>query len=117
MDKLDYIDHTLTQILKQLEKTTTILSELSLTKNVAPPQPPPFDPKDIKLLGAYRIYWKDGGYSIAVIGNLQNGTKWYAPANWSPKLESGVASTNWEYVIKVELIQEQQYNTKQRNAT
>ncbi len=32
--------------------------------------------------GCYRIFWKDGGSSVAAIGGTGNGTYWMAPSNW-----------------------------------
>jgi hypothetical protein len=49
--------------------------------------------------GAYKIYWKSGGSSIATIGFHQDGTRWFAPINW---LE--VPSSNWKAIKKVKLI-------------
>ncbi len=41
--------------------------------------------------GLYRIWWKDGGCSIAAVGVLSNGDKWLAPTNWvHPTEEQGV---------------------------
>lgn len=39
------------------------------------------DRKQLKP-GLYRVYWKDGGYSIAAIGVTRNGDLWLAPTNW-----------------------------------
>lgn len=33
-------------------------------------------------LGAYRIYWKSGGSSVATIGMTWDGGRWIAPSNW-----------------------------------
>ena len=37
-----------------------------------------------KLLkpGIYRLYWKEGGSSLAAVGMCQDGTRWMAPVNW-----------------------------------
>jgi hypothetical protein len=43
-------------------------------------------------LGVYRLYWKGGGYSLASIGQLDDGTHWFAPSNWSSK---NVQSVGW----------------------
>lgn len=32
--------------------------------------------------GLYRVYWADGGSSIAAIGQDSNGDRWIAPTNW-----------------------------------
>jgi hypothetical protein len=33
-------------------------------------------------LGLYKIYWTDGGSSLAAIGNSREGERWLAPTNW-----------------------------------
>lgn len=33
--------------------------------------------------GAYRVYWKSGGNSLATVGNMHDGTRWIAPTNWT----------------------------------
>ena len=40
-------------------------------------------------LGAYRIYWKSGGSSIATIGMTWDGGRWIAPSNW-------ISPASWE---------------------
>src|SRR5437879_3783429 len=47
---------------------------------------------DISQLGVYRLFWKSGGSSVATIGNLDNGTRWFAASNWTSEFPSGVAS-------------------------
>jgi hypothetical protein len=32
--------------------------------------------------GLYRVYWDEGGYSLAAVGVLSNGDRWLAPINW-----------------------------------
>tara|TARA_R110000772_G_scaffold99174_1_gene198717 strand:- start:3940 stop:4299 length:360 start_codon:yes stop_codon:yes gene_type:complete len=32
--------------------------------------------------GLYRIWWKDGGSSLASVGSDQHGFRWLAPTNW-----------------------------------
>lgn len=34
-------------------------------------------------LGLYEIFWKDGGSSLASVGNLHEGVRWIAPINWT----------------------------------
>ncbi len=63
-----------------------------------------------KPLGVYRLYWKDGGMSVASVGALYDGRRWFAPANWTSKWAEGIASTNWRLVEKMELIEEWQYD-------
>ncbi len=53
-------------------------------------------------LGLYRIYWKQGGYSLAAIGQLDDGNRWMAPINWTNKSEKNICtSTHWKYVKSV----------------
>jgi hypothetical protein len=37
--------------------------------------------RELKI-GIYRIYWTEGGSSIAAVGITQTGDKWIAPLNW-----------------------------------
>lgn len=53
--------------------------------------------------GLYKIYWKEGGSSLASVGSLNDGTRWYAPCNWTGENEF-VACTDWDEVERVELI-------------
>lgn len=61
--------------------------------------------KEAKKLknGLYKIYWKDGGYSLASIGRLHNGKPWFAPDNWTAVNEWGIACTLWNKIKFVEL--------------
>lgn len=54
--------------------------------------------------GLYKLTWIDGGYSLAAVGCLHDGSNWYAPVNWTSKCEHGVASTKWEAVDSIEAI-------------
>lgn len=59
--------------------------------------------------GLYRIFYKKkhgGGFSLASVGGTYDGTRWYAPCNWTTKSNSKpmVASTDWSHVKKVEKI-------------
>lgn len=67
--------------------------------------------KDFKglNLGVYKIYWKKrhgGGHSLASVGQTYNGTRWYAPCNWTSENNDypSVASTDWSKIKKVEQI-------------
>jgi hypothetical protein len=68
------------------------------------------DEKFNKLpLGLYRIHWKDGGTSVAAIGQDDVGNHWIAPANWTDKTDetgfvrvSVINKASW--IKKVELI-------------
>lgn len=57
--------------------------------------------------GLYRIYWKEGGSSLAAVGCIYNGDRWMAPCNWTsrdydyPKVAT---CHNWRKVERVELI-------------
>lgn len=63
-------------------------------------------PDDVGKLehGLYRIYWRDGDAnetSIAAVGSLHDGTRWFAPTNWTAKCEHGIASVRWDLVSHV----------------
>lgn len=32
--------------------------------------------------GIYRLYWKEGGFSLAAVGRDSAGRVWFAPVNW-----------------------------------
>jgi hypothetical protein len=53
-------------------------------------------------LGLYRIYWKDGGMSLAAVGQTETGMRWFAPTNWVV-----VPWFDWSGVWRVELITDQ----------
>jgi hypothetical protein len=53
-------------------------------------------------IGIYRLYWVDGGSSRAAVGMLYDGTRWFAPSNWTNQLASGVVSTDWSLVARIE---------------
>ena len=48
--------------------------------------------------GLFNLFWKDGGSSYAAVGSLHDGTRWFAPTNWTSKTTEGIASTKWRYV-------------------
>ena len=54
---------------------------------------------EVRLLGhgIYRIYWKDGGSSLASVGSLSNGDRWFAPTNWIT-----VPCVDWRSVKRAE---------------
>lgn len=65
----------------------------------------PTDPKRFDasgLYGLYRVYWKDGGSSLASIGMLGNGDRWLAPVNWIHPTED---QDIWDRVARVKLIE------------
>ena len=56
-------------------------------------------------LGVYRLYWKDGGReSLATVGMLHDGTRWFAPVNWTARDVAGIASTKWRLVERMEKV-------------
>jgi hypothetical protein len=59
--------------------------------------------------GVYRIWWEEGGSSVASVGILHDGTPWFMPANWTGdgKIQ---ASTDWDDVERVELIAQGPYD-------
>jgi hypothetical protein len=73
-----------------------------LFTKIQPKEDPVFDPQDLKH-GVYRIYWKDGGSSVASVGSTSDGTRWYQPSNWI----SEEVCTSWSRVERVELIETQ----------
>lgn len=55
-------------------------------------------------LGVYRVFWNDGGSSVAAIGQLHDGTRWLAPANWTASALPGVVVCSplwWRRVDRV----------------
>lgn len=55
-------------------------------------------------LGLYRLFWKGGGYSLAAVGALHSGNRWYACVNWTSGATEGIASTDWSRVEKAEIL-------------
>ncbi len=52
--------------------------------------------------GLYRLYWKSGGFSLAAVGSLYSGKRWFAPVNWtSPDKDKKVVSSDWKSVLSV----------------
>lgn len=52
-------------------------------------------------LGLYRIFWKTGGQSYASVGQLNDGTRWFAPSNWSSRDQKDVVCTEWRKIRAV----------------
>ncbi len=48
--------------------------------------------------GIYILEWKIGGASVAAVGVLHDGRRWYAPINWTSVSPMGIASCNWVQV-------------------
>jgi hypothetical protein len=51
--------------------------------------------------GLYEIFWKEGGSSLASIGVLFDGTRWYAPCNWTGSSGESIASSDWTQIAYV----------------
>jgi hypothetical protein len=49
-------------------------------------------------LGLYVLRWTEGGTSLAAVGQLYDGARWYAPVNWTSRVPGGIACTNWSLV-------------------
>lgn len=87
---------------------------------VAPPTPEADLGEEMRQrkLGAYRLYWKSGGSSVAAVGMAYDGTRWFAPANWTTgSVNASLAalvSTDWSGVERVELIEPYRNTTGRR---
>jgi hypothetical protein len=46
-------------------------------------------------IGLYRLYWKEGGFSLAAVGMSADGSMWFAPVNWC---DGGIRQTSWATV-------------------
>ena len=59
--------------------------------------------------GVYRLYWKEGGSSLAVVGSMHSGARWFACANWTGKDGCGIPGSDhrkfWNKVKKAEAIE------------
>lgn len=55
--------------------------------------------------GLYFIFWKSGGRSLASVGLLHNGDRWFAAHNWTGESTSKIASTSWRDVDCVWMIE------------
>ena len=64
--------------------------------------------------GVYRLFWHRGGCSVAAVGMLSDGSRWYAPANWTSSDADGVASADWSPVKSAELIESYQGSRRKR---
>lgn len=83
-----------------------------ILKLATEPQDPPPDLAEQmrhRQLGVYRLFWKTGGCSVASVGMTYDGTRWFAPANWTTGSADAslatVVSTDWGRVDRVELIE------------
>lgn len=65
-------------------------------------------------LGLYRIHWDEGDTSLAAVGQCHDGSRWFAPVNWTCAFPdqptpgswpiARVATTDWDMVVRVEKI-------------
>ena len=55
--------------------------------------------------GVYRLYWSPRTYSLASVGSLHNGDRWFACANWVSGDKEGITSQSWEGVVRAVLIE------------
>lgn len=62
------------------------------------------EPACTRKLGVYHLFWRSGGSSVAAVGQLDDGTLWYAPANWTSHNPHAIASTDWSLVSHASLI-------------
>lgn len=51
--------------------------------------------------GIYRLWWKDGGSSLAAVGITTDGKRWFAPTNWVRPDSNGA---HWRDVRRAELV-------------
>jgi hypothetical protein len=66
--------------------------------------------------GVYTIYWLYGQkfpYSIGAVGSDSEGDSWFMPVNWI----SDKTSKDWDAILRVELIEEMDYNYPPRIST
>lgn len=68
------------------------------------------DAKDYPTLkhGVYRIYWKNGGSSLASVGYDHSGRKWMAPCNWI-NMDKTYIDEHIGDIEKFKLIKENKY--------
>jgi len=64
--------------------------------------------------GVYRLFWRSSGCSVAAVGMLTDGSRWYSPANWSGADPAGVVSTDWSRVKQADLIESWQESRRKR---
>lgn len=56
-------------------------------------------------LGVYRLHWASGGSSVAAVGQLHDGSRWIAPANWTSREPHSMGAVDWwDHIDRVELI-------------
>jgi len=52
----------------------------------------------------YRLHWMEGGSSLAAVGMLHDGARWFAPVNWTGVVQERIASVAWDKVERAELV-------------
>lgn len=57
--------------------------------------------------GLYRVYWKDGGVSMASVGATPDGGRWLAPCNWTHPTSDQI---EWVNVKRMEYFQPHESN-------
>ena len=56
--------------------------------------------------GIYRVFWKNGGDSVASIGMSSKGLRWLAPANWTePAVWEGEVNKQIRIISSVVLLE------------
>jgi hypothetical protein len=54
--------------------------------------------------GLYILHWKSGGESMAAVGSLNNGDRWFAACDCVRATTAEVASADWHLVARAELV-------------
>ena len=54
-------------------------------------------------MGLHRVHWKSGGTSLAAVGQMSDGRKWFAPCNWVGPSENPEAGF-WLEIDHTELL-------------
>lgn len=57
--------------------------------------------------GVYRLYWDSRNYSLASVGSLSDGSRWFTPCNWTNEDADGIVGhgNDWNMVKKAVLIE------------
>lgn len=57
--------------------------------------------------GVYRLYWSARIYSLASVGSLNDGSRWFACVNWTSETGEGVigSGADWNGVVRAVLIE------------
>lgn len=72
-----------------------------------------FDPQQLDH-GLYILYWKSGGFSLAAVGSLHSGERWFAATNWVAVGPTSIASTGWDLVESAELVESEREYRRSR---